>query len=100
MEVAGVNVWLKFDEMFLLIGDIEKCSEQKFVEVIAALKRWAFLMGLPHLRFHGSAHTWGVDLFAKYGNRLEAKYPAGGVNFSGEVPLEKMKFSMADNDTF
>lgn len=100
IDVKGISVWLKFDDTFLIIGDIEKCPEQKFLEVIKALKRIAFCLGLPHLRFHASSHSWGEEMFKKYGTPMDVCYPVGGINFSNEIPMEKMKFTAADNDTF
>jgi hypothetical protein len=100
IQVKGNNVWIKFDDTFLLIGDMEKCSEKEFINVIRKLKRIAFWMGLPHLRFHASSHSWGEEMFKKYGTPMDVSYPVGGINFSNEIPLEKMKFTAADNDTF
>jgi hypothetical protein len=100
INIKGINVWLKFDDTFLIIGDIEKCNEPEFNESIRTLKRLAFKMGLPHLRFHSSSNTWGENLFKKYGVPMEVNYPVGGINFTNEIPLEKMKFTAADNDTF
>ena len=68
INIKGINVWLKFDDTFLIIGDIEKCNEPEFNESIRILKRLAFKMGLPHLRFHSSSNTWGENLFKKYEN--------------------------------
>jgi len=100
IQIKGKNVWVKFDDTFLLIGDLEKCSEEEFLVVIGKLKRIAFWMGLPHLRFHACSDTWGESMFKKYGNPMMVKYPVGGINFTNEIPLEKMKFTAADNDTF
>jgi hypothetical protein len=100
IQVKGKNVWVKFDDTFLLIGDLEKCSEEEFLVVIRKLKRIAFWMGLPHLRFHACSDTWGEHMFKKYGSQMEVSYPVGGINFTGEIPIEKMKFTAADNDTF
>jgi GNAT superfamily N-acetyltransferase len=100
IQVKGINVWLKFDDTFLLIGDLEKCSETEFLVVIRKLKSIAFWMGLPHLRFHASSNTWGERLFKQHGVPMEVRYPIGGINFTHEIPLEKLKFTAADNDTF
>ena len=99
-QVKGINVWLKFDDTFLIIGDLEKCTDENFLAVIKALKRIAFWMGLPHLRFHTSTNTWGERMFKKHGIPMEVRYPIGGINFTYEIPLEKMKFTAADNDTY
>lgn len=100
IQVKGINVWLKFDDTFLLIGDLEKCSEAEFLAVIRKLKNIAFWMGLPHVRFHASSNTWGERMFKQHGVPMEVRYPIGGINFTQEIPLEKLKFTAADNDTF
>jgi len=100
IQLKGINVWLKFDDTFLIIGDLEQCTDEKFLETIKSLKRIALWMGLPHLRFHASPNTWGEMVFKKYGEAMELSYPVGGINFTQEIQLEKMKFTAADNDTF
>ena len=100
INIHGINVWLKFDDTFLFIGDIEKCNETDFKMTIQALKKIAFKMGLPHLRFQTSSNTWGESMFKKFGHPMQVNYPVGGINFSGEIPMEKLKFTGADNDTF
>ena len=100
IRVNGINVWVKFDDTFLFIGDIQKCDEGDFQLAIKGLKKLAFWMGLPHLRFQTSSGTWGSTLFQKYGEPMEVKYPIGGINFTNQIPLEKLKFTGADNDTF
>lgn len=100
INIQGINVWLKFDDTFLFIGDIENCNEADFKKTIQALKKLAFKMGLPHLRFHTSSNTWGENMFKKYGIPMEVNYPVGGINFTNTIPLEKLKFTGADNDTF
>jgi hypothetical protein len=100
IQVTGKNIWLKFNDTMLLIGDIEQCSEEDFLRVIRKLKRIAFWMGLPHLRFHACSDTWGERMFKKHGKPMEVSYPVGGVNFTNAIPMEKMKFTAADKDTF
>jgi len=100
IQLNGINIWVKFDDTFLLIGDFERCDENTFLTTIRSLKKLAFKMGLPHLRFQTSSGTWGERLFKKHGIPMEVKYPVGGINFTNVIPLEKMKFTGADNDTF
>jgi hypothetical protein len=101
IQIEGVNVWLKFNEQFLLVGDIEKCTDKKFINVIKRLKLLSFLIGLPHIRVNCSTGVWIEQKFIDRGaQKMAVSYPAGGVNFSGVIPLEKMKFTTADNDTF
>jgi hypothetical protein len=100
IKLNGINIWVKFDDTFLFIGDIEKCSEADFQKTMQVLKKIAFKMGLPHIRFHASSNTWTERLFKKYGVPMEVNYPVGGINFTNEIPLENLKFTGADNDTF
>ncbi len=100
VQLNGMNLWLKFDDTFLLIGDFESSSEAEFEQTIKRLKRLAFFLGLPHLRFQTSTSTKGERLFQKFGSAMQINYPVGGINFSEEIPLEKLKFTGADNDTF
>ncbi|MBK7149202.1 MAG: GNAT family N-acetyltransferase [Bacteroidetes bacterium] len=100
VNVAGLNVWIKHDDTFLYVGDVEHCSEKEFKAVLNRLKWIAFLTGLPHIRFHGSTNAWASKMFSQFGHKMEVKYPAGGVNFSHKVPLEQMQFTLADFDTF
>jgi hypothetical protein len=98
--INGINVWLKIDAAFLFIGDMEKCDELTFLKTIHALKKLAFKLGLSYLRFHSSTSTWGESMFKKIGVPMESKYPIIGINFSTNFPLDKLKFTGADNDTF
>lgn len=100
LNMDGINIWLKCDDTFLLIGDMEKCDEKRFLKVISKLKKIALILGLPHIRYNGSSDTWGIRMFEKYGHKMESTYPIGGVNFTNIIALEKLKFTMADNDTF
>lgn len=100
VQLNGINVWLKSADCFLIIGDIDSCSETEFIKTIQGLKKIAFKLGLPHLRFHSSSNTWGQNMFNKFGFPMEVNYPVGGINFTNEIPLEKLKFTGAVNDTF
>ena len=100
VEVAGVNCWLKFDKDFLVIGDMEMADEHQWNRAIVELKKTAARMLIPHLRFQGSTNTPLAYYFKKIGQKLEVTHAIGGINFSNTIPLEKMKFTAADNDTF
>jgi hypothetical protein len=100
IEIDGVSTWIKMDTDYLIIGDIEHCTEEEMKKVIIKLKQLARKMFIPYLRFLGSRNTWLANYFAKQGELMDATYAIGGVNFTNEIPLEKMKFTAADNDTF
>ena len=100
VEVAGINCWVKFNTNFLVIGDIQMASELKWNKVISELKKIAAKMFIPHLRFQGSTDTPLANYFQKNGQKLEVTHAIGGINFTDKIPMEKMKFTAADNDTF
>lgn len=100
VRIAGVHVWLKADEQFLYIGDMERCDITTFRKVISGLKNMARLMGLPHLRFQCSRGAYHEAGFKKYGILFNRTYPIGGVNFTNVVPIDQFKFTLSDNDTF
>ncbi|MFA7273190.1 MAG: GNAT family N-acetyltransferase [Crocinitomicaceae bacterium] len=100
INVNGIKVWVKFNDIFLIIGDIEVCDELSFKKVIRVLKKLAFKLGLPHLRFQFSSNTWGESILKKFGTPMQVKYPIVGFNFTDKIPMEKIKFTGADNDTF
>lgn len=100
INIERVNVWLKFNTDYLLIGDIEKTSEENLLLVLKNLRSLARRMCIPFIRFQGSKNTWLNDFFSRHGNKMQTSHPIGGVNFSTNIPIEKMKFTAADNDTF
>ncbi|MFM7682710.1 MAG: GNAT family N-acetyltransferase [Bacteroidota bacterium] len=100
IEVAGLNCWVKFNSEYLLVGDIQLAEEREWNKTLDHLKKLAAKMFIPHLRFQGSTNTPLANYFQKIGQKLEATHAIGGINFSNIIPLEKMKFTAADNDTF
>ena len=83
-----------------MIGDMEQCDEKTFISLIKGLKRTAFFIGLHHLRYQCSKDAFHEKYFLKYGIRLDKTYPIGGVNFTNVFPLNRLKFTMADNDGY
>lgn len=100
VQIYGVNVWLKFSDEFLLIGDMESVDPQLMTKIIKRLKIIAFLCGLPHVRFQGSSDSALINLASNHGQNLGTTYPIVTKNLSWELPIELVKFTLADNDTF
>ncbi len=100
IELRGIAVWLKTSDMFINIGDIEKCSDELFMSVIDDLRKLAFKMGIPHLKFQCSTDCWLESKVSPVANKMESTYAIAGVNFTNIIPMEHLKFTMADNDTF
>jgi hypothetical protein len=100
VDIKGTGVWLKFNKNYLLIGDIENVPEIQLEIVLKSLKRLARRMFIPYIRFQGSTDTDIATFFAKHGEKMEVKHAIAGIQFTKVIPLEKMKFTAADNDTF
>lgn len=100
VRVEGVLLWLKPSSMFLLIGDMEYCSEPTLMKVLITLKKIAFWMGIPHIRFQASEGTDFELLLKKHFEKLENEYPVGVLALNQELDVNKFRFILADNDTF
>jgi GNAT superfamily N-acetyltransferase len=100
IQVTGISVWVKFNAEYLIIGDMDVHAEEDFLKVISKLKPIARWCGLPYLRMHVSSSTQYDDWFQRHGKKHNLSYPVGGIAFTEEIPLEMLKFTTADNDTF
>ncbi len=98
IELANTDCWLKFDAA-LMVGDIKKTKPADLKKIIKALKRFAFLTGSTKVTLEFSPGTFWDNELVKLMLPVEgSKY--GYVNFTSDLPLEKMKFCMGDFDTF
>lgn len=94
-------VWMKFDEMYLYIGDVEDCSFKEFQTIIKQLKRIGFYMGVPHLRFNVSGGSKIKSFLDKLVDEDPNKtFAVGGLMFKDGVSFNDLKFTLSDNDTF
>jgi hypothetical protein len=100
LEIEGVLVWVKPKEMFLLVGDIEKCSDETFHKIIKKLQKICFLMGIPHLRFHTSPNSNIERLLIPISKKHEIEYPIGYLKLSDSIEPSAIQYSLADYDTF
>ncbi len=100
VEIDGIGVWLKLTDNYLLIGDIEKATEEKWYKVLQSLKKIAKQMGVLYIRFNSSTNVPLLKFFSKYGRKMEVQYAIAGLQFTDAVPMERMKFTAADIDIF
>ena len=98
--ICGIQVWVKPKEMFLLVGDISTCSDEKFYLVVKRLQKLCFNIGIPHLRFHTSPGTKIERLIKPISTKHNIEYPIGYLKLNDEVEVNKLKYSLADYDTF
>tara|TARA_Y100000766_G_scaffold281004_1_gene291759 strand:- start:6420 stop:7358 length:939 start_codon:yes stop_codon:yes gene_type:complete len=98
--IHGVQVWVKPNEMFLLVGDVSICSDEKFYLILKQLKKICFRIGIPHLRFHTSPGTKLERLLKPISKKYDIEYPIGYLKFNDKLDINKLKYSLADYDTF
>ncbi len=98
LKLEGRNVYVKVDGS-LLIGDIEKCTEEVFFSIIKKLRKLAFKLGAVNVVFQQSPGT-------EYDRYLSSRYKGEEglqncyLDLSSGLDLSKLRFSMADLDTF
>ncbi|HET7818339.1 MAG TPA: GNAT family N-acetyltransferase, partial [Bacteroidia bacterium] len=98
LEIEDILIWLKLDGR-LYIGDIETTSLEKFEKALKKLKIICFFIGCNKIQFNISPNTyWDKILKKKY--KHQNTLPIGYYNLNSELPLEKIKFTGADFDTF
>ena len=97
IKIGNTVLWIKIKNG-LVIGDIN-CKEEEFDSIIAELKKLALKLGLKQIHFHTSHQT---KLSALFSSRYHAD-PSFYVLFKdlgSRIPLDKIKFTYADLDTF
>ena len=97
-EFEGIRVWFKLTEMFLMVGDVR--SDYDFEVVHSKLSKLAKKLGVPHIRYQVCSGTPVYEACLKAGLTKGNTYPIAGIALESKFPLEKMKFTLADFDTF
>ncbi|HEY4194740.1 MAG TPA: GNAT family N-acetyltransferase [Mucilaginibacter sp.] len=97
IKIGEAFLWVKISDTFI-IGDIN-CREEEFDHVMDEVKKLATKLGLKSVGFHTSHQT---KLSALFSARYQA-VPSFYVLFKdlgARIPLDKIKFTYADVDTF
>lgn len=97
IKIGDATLWIKIKNG-LIIGDIN-CREEEFDNMMSEVKKLALKLGLNHVQFHTSHQT---RLSALFSSRYDA-VPSFYVLFKdlgARIPLDKIKFTYADVDTF
>ncbi|MCR8559975.1 GNAT family N-acetyltransferase [Mucilaginibacter sp. BJC16-A38] len=97
IKAAGSISWVKTSGA-LLVGDI-KIQADDFDDMIYELKKLANKLGLRQIHFHASPGTTLHSLFAMRFNSIPS-FPVIFKLLGEELPLDKIKFTSADIDTF
>jgi len=97
IKIGKSLLWIKIKNG-LIIGDI-KCAEEDFDDTMNKVKKLAFRLGIKQIQFQTSHQT---QLSAMFSERYDA-IPSFYVLFKdlgANIPLDKIKFTFADIDTF
>ncbi len=97
IKISNSALWIKISGV-LLIGDISVIPAD-FDYVIAELKKLARNIGLKEIHFHASPGTTLYNLFAKSFKSIPS-FPVIFKDLAGDTPIDKIKFTSADIDTF
>ncbi len=101
VKINGKNVWFKCNNMYVLVGDIEECTDAEYYAIVKKLHRYCFWAGIPHLRFHISPNSHLEKLLQPIAKKYDKSYPIGYVNLGNiDIDMKTIKFTLADYDTF
>jgi len=98
VKVAGVNVWVKINGE-LKIGDVERTDTVNFIQLLKSLKKLSSWLGCSSVSFLTTPETWLDDALSKHDPGQET-FLVARINWAPEFPVEKIKFSAGDFDTF
>jgi GNAT superfamily N-acetyltransferase len=100
IEINGKCVYIKIAGS-LTVGDIEKTGEEAFYKIIKKLKGIAWLLGCYAVVFRYSPLVnYDRFLAKKFDENCSKGSPVGWVDFESGLPLDSLKFSQADLDTY
>lgn len=97
IKAAGSTLWVKISSI-LLIGDIA-VQPDDFEDLIYEIKKLANKLGIRQIHFHASPGTTLHGLFAMRFNSIPS-FPVIFKIWGEDLPLDKIKFTSADIDTF
>jgi GNAT superfamily N-acetyltransferase len=97
IKLGSATLWIKISQV-LLVGDI-LVEPKDFNRMIDQLKIFAVKLGLKQIHFHISPGTRLYDLFSARFIPVPS-FPVIFKELSGNLPLNELKFTSADIDTF
>jgi hypothetical protein len=97
IKAGRSTVWIKISDI-LLIGDAAVEADD-FDDMVYTLKKIAAKLGLKQIHFHASPGTTLHSLFAMRFRSIHS-FQVILKNLGEDIPLDKIKFTSADIDTF
>lgn len=99
IALFGVLFWIKIKNG-LQIGDIEITENGDFAKAFEKLKKLAILCGIEEIQIQSSPDTLITQLLENIPNKKFISWSICYRNFSSEFPLENLKVTLGDLDTF
>lgn len=99
IEIDGIVFWIKLRGV-MLIGDIEINIPGNFDNALYKLKTFATKYGISELIFQASPGTEIESLLRDRADETFISWAVGFKNFSSHFPLNHLKFTLGDLDTF
>jgi hypothetical protein len=99
IEIHETLFWIKIKNG-LLIGDVQIKTNEKFDSALSILKNIAFKIGVSEIIFQTSPNTLLANIMETRANEKFESWKVGYKNFNSNFPLENLKFTFGDLDTF
>jgi len=102
LKIKNTIVWLSIRGNTLLVGDMERCALATFHSIIRRLKILALTLGLGYVEFKCSAGVYMEKLFdtVKSWKADNTNTAILCWNLDESFPVNAIKFTIADYDTF
>ena len=99
IKIDNVIFWIKVKQG-LHIGDIEIIGEGDFSNAFIKLKKKAFLLGIRTITIQASPNTFITEIFKEIPCRTFDSWSICYKNFSSSFPLERLRLTYGDIDSF
>lgn len=99
VKINETLFWIKIQHG-LLVGDLEISTVANFDFALEKLKQIAFRIGVNEIIFQTSPNTLIAELLQSKTNNQFESWKVGYKNFNSNFPLENLKFTFGDLDTF
>jgi hypothetical protein len=99
LAIADCFFWVKI-KYGILVGDIEAPSEKQFSKALQTLKEIALKNGIGAIIIQTSPNTPIMDLMKKQKAERFQSWIVGFNSFNSHFPMERLKLTYGDLDTF
>ncbi len=98
ITVNGKRIWLK-QVGSLNIGELDPLTTSEVIPLVNELKKYALKAGAQNIYFQTSAGSVNDIAFSQHFEKFDS-WKLGCYNFNSQFPLDKLRVTWADLDTF